>query len=81
MGFEDARLGKGGFNLQNGGVGEEGLALGVAADVAAEAEGFQEGEGLFVDDVAGSERNESSSSVNRNSESPSRKRPVPARTP
>ena len=58
VGFEDARLGKGGLNLQNGGVGEEGLTLGVAADVAAEAEGFQEGEGLLVDDVAGGEERE-----------------------
>ena len=39
-------------------MGEERLTLGVAADVAAEAEGLQEGEGLLVDDVAGGEERE-----------------------
>ena len=39
-------------------MGEEGLTFGVAADVTAETEGFQEGEGLLVDDVAGGEERE-----------------------
>ena len=55
VGFEDARFGEGAFDLQDGGVGEERFAFCVAADIAAEGEGFEVGEGFFVDDVAGGE--------------------------
>jgi len=58
VGFEDARFGEGAFDLHDGGVGEERFAFCVAADVAAEGEGFEVGEGFFVDDVAGGEERE-----------------------
>ena len=56
--FEDARFGEGTFDLQDGGVGEERFAFCVAADLAAEGERFEVGEGFFVDDVAGGEEGE-----------------------
>ncbi len=40
------------------GSGEERFAFCVAADVATEGEGFEVGEGFFVDDVAGGEEGE-----------------------
>ena len=58
VGFEDACLGEGAFDLQDGGVGEECFAFCVAADVAAEGERFEVGESFFVDDVAGGEEGE-----------------------
>ena len=58
VGFEDARFGEGAFDLHDGGVGEERFAFCVAADIAAEGEGFEVGEGFFVDDVAGGEEGE-----------------------
>ena len=39
-------------------MGEERFAFCVAADVAGEGEGFEVGEGFFVDDVAGGEEGE-----------------------